>query len=594
MNIRHFSRAVAAIALTCAVAACGSGGSSQATPQTVSGTAQSGTRAVSGSIAIKMTNASSSLSSKRSAQYVSSKSKSATLTITPGTGCTNCSPASTQQVSLTSPVCNGGTCTIPFSLLPGAYTGALTFYDGLLNSSGVPTGTVLSQNDAFPMTLVAGASNVIGVVLDGVVANIGAIIGTPSTTYLTSHVVASQNQSIYRIIGKGVTSQYTLIAVDPDGNIITGPGSPTWQTTLSGNTSFVTALSGSALSITSPATQSLASASITVTAGSSTCGDPGAQCTKTLNVGLAQFIAVADQTPNHIEVFPIGASAPLATISTGIHAPASMLFDANGTLYVANASSNTVTIYPYPYTTTNPTTVSTGVNAPSAIVMDGALNLIVAESGNDDVTVYAPPYTGAPTLHGVDEPFALALDPSGNLWIGSNPSPFTDPAVSRVPPPFTGAPDVQLGTFASAPFSGYGLSIDAASHVFVANEQNSIWYRYDPPYTSGPTLTVSSTGSVPLTSPSAITTSADGHVFVGSSTGVDIYSASGSPIVNIGNHAYAVRGFVTDADGAVWYAASDNQPIALVTPFDGSVTEDLLATGSVYNSFLNVSSIAIY
>ena len=147
-----------------------------------------------------------SMSAQRSAKFVSPVSRSAKLGIAPAPGCANCGAAQTVEVSLagqgsnctTGP--NGRTCTIPLDLVAGSYTGSLIVYDDFLVAGHV-SGAELSENTSFPIAMIAGHSNTIGVVLDGIPNALKTTLLTPATMVIGTKIVNGMQTTIYRMIG---------------------------------------------------------------------------------------------------------------------------------------------------------------------------------------------------------------------------------------------------------------------------------------------------------------------------------------------------------------------------------------------------------
>ena len=124
-----------------------------------------------------------------------------------------------------------------------------------------------------------------------------------------------------------------------------------------------------------------------------------------------------------IQVFPVGSSKRLRTITAGLNKPDALAFDGSGNLYVANYGNATVTVYP-PGSTTVSETISQGINTPIALALDGSSNLYVLNHPTNSsadfgsVTVYRPGGTLLRTItNGIKAPVAETLDSSGNLYV---------------------------------------------------------------------------------------------------------------------------------------------------------------------------------
>jgi streptogramin lyase len=119
-------------------------------------------------------------------------------------------------------------------------------------------------------------------------------------------------------------------------------------------------------------------------------------------------------------------------------------------------------------------------------------NAFGGKSNAGSITIYAPPYTGAPLTiaNGIDNPGAIALDPSGNLWVANQAGSGLNGSVAEYAPPFGGGPVRTIANFTGVPT---GLSFDAQSNLFVGN--GSALLEYPPPYNGNP-ITIASSLSV--------------------------------------------------------------------------------------------------
>jgi hypothetical protein len=134
--------------------------------------------------------------------------------------------------------------------------------------------------------------------------------------------------------------------------------------------------------------------------------------------------------PGWISVYAPGASSPSKFIRDGIGFPMAVTVDVYGQVYVLNnifGGGTDVLLYPR-NSASLITTIQTGVVNASAIAVDSNDELYVANRGSGNipasVTIYAPWMTTPwRTIHeGINEPVALALDASGNLYVGNAPA----------------------------------------------------------------------------------------------------------------------------------------------------------------------------
>jgi sugar lactone lactonase YvrE len=157
----------------------------------------------------------------------------------------------------------------------------------------------------------------------------------------------------------------------------------------------------------------------------------------TIALDAADNLYVGTQA-NTVNVYAPGSRTPSRIISDGISYPTGFAFDAAGDLYVANVFGGTqycgrnstagwVTAYAPGATSPFLTiTAQQGICNPFRLAFDDAGDLYVANGppGSEhasNVTVYAP---SSSTLQrtitdGVDGPWALALDHAGNLYVAN-------------------------------------------------------------------------------------------------------------------------------------------------------------------------------
>lgn len=464
--------------------------------------------------------AGSTASAARRPAYVSPATQSIAISFTPTGGGTtqtfnqNLTPGSPGcKASLVSPLI----CSVSLSIAPGSYIASFTTYDGVLNGSGVPQGNVLSQNQNFATTVVAGQTNTIDATLQGVPASVlvSPIGGT-----------ATQNSALSLTFDKCFsTQQVSVLALDADGNVIVGPGAPaitlTPQSapfTISGPTTASPNLFTLTRS-TVPAGLSVADVSAAITPGA---GGPPAPAPTVFQV--------------HFNTSNCGSDTP---IGTGFSQPAGAVADTSGNVYVADTGSNEIK-----EVETNGTIVQFGpsISAPSAIAID-ANNTIYAVGGGSPISLYRVTSTAAtPLLSGFAMPDGIAVAPDGHTIYVTDQGPNNITLVS----PSSGflrvmgsgfvqlagiavdsqqnlyAADEQLGiveihsdgsqvTLASGDphiVQTFGIAVDAAQNVYYTDLALGIVGKIPPSF---PLVTVFASG---LTSPQGISVAANGDIYV--------------------------------------------------------------------------------
>jgi len=112
--------------------------------------------------------------------------------------------------------------------------------------------------------------------------------------------------------------------------------------------------------------------------------------------------------------------------------PEGIAADARGNIYVANSSSDTVTIYSQGANGNVPPAkmisgACTGLHDPNALTLDPKGNVYVGNFTDDSVTVYSagangdatPTATISGTATGVNGPEGIAVDASGNIYLSN-------------------------------------------------------------------------------------------------------------------------------------------------------------------------------
>jgi hypothetical protein len=368
---------------------------------------------------------------QRKPAYISPATQSITIVLS-GPTPTNVTSNLTPTTSGCSSTLASTSCALTIALMPGAYTGSITTYDG---ANG--TGNLLSANQTVAFTIVSGQSNTVSLTLNGV----------PHQILISSLTnAATLSGSTYTLAGP-IAASFEVAALDIDGDIIFGAGAPTFT---------ISQTSGSAMTVVGPTTAkpngftlmppagNAASAAFTITAtfGDATCTQTGAVCTTTLATLTHQQTMIVDE-------------------------------------------GNAVAVLPWPYTGT-PTYLS-GINYAPGYAYDAAFdasgNLYFVDFGAADVKVYAPPYTGAPTMTLGDGtlyyPEAVAIGPNGTVFVSDAH------AIFEFALPYTTAPTAHISSGQS---EAVAMLFDAAGNLYAANYGNNTVTRYAPPYTQAPTV----------------------------------------------------------------------------------------------------------
>jgi len=222
-------RALCALIVASALTACASGGApgSLPIPAHAAGQAGSAKSKVKATIRIAIPRHKHRRRVLVRGRYVSPATESIAIALTPASG-----PVQQFNADLTlanNPGCTESSvssliCTVPIVVAPGTYTATFATYDGPLSGGNAPdhppTGNELSANQSVSVKIVSGASNAIGVTLDGIPKSV-VIVPDASATL-------SGNMANGFALAKcsSPAQKVSVFGVDADGNYILGAGAP--------------------------------------------------------------------------------------------------------------------------------------------------------------------------------------------------------------------------------------------------------------------------------------------------------------------------------------------------------------------------------
>jgi streptogramin lyase len=485
----------------------------------------------------------------RRPNYVSSATKSATISVTPGAAATSVNCTTVCSGSISAPV--------------GTDTFTVNLYDGLNGS-----GNLLSTGTA-PQTIVSGQANTVTLTFNGVVA--GLAINFNSNPVIINSVAS--------------TMGLTVVALDADGKTIVGPGN---YSDANGNLLTVTIRDSDAsgatqvtpTTFTAPGGNSISlvyngmplNSAPTITASGTGPGMPAAQFTPqlypgpvlvtgifTVNVGQTQTLTVSE----------VGYSGTFAFTTAPFGEPSSCGQVINGSLAaIAGISSNGT---PGSFTLSGINAgscgyVVTGGNGPNG---PDAANLSVTVVGTPGPPTPTPTFTPSiaefPTSSSSSAPYDITVGSDGNLW-------FTELNVGKIGRITTAGVVTEFSTSASNSDPQYITSGPDGNLWFT---ENSAIARITPTgtITEFPTPTNNS-------SPFIIVTGADGNLWftelnankIGRITTSGTITEFATPL-----GGSAPFGITAGSDGNLWFTEL-NGGIGRITT-SGAITEFATPSG---------------
>jgi hypothetical protein len=419
---------------------------------------------------------------RRRGRFISPSTVSASFSVSPATGCSECSPAFTKNYYLVAPsqyctaTASATTCAFPLALVPGSYAGSLATYDGW---NGAPTGNVLSQNQLFAFDVVKGRANVPAITLDGLTSYMQMLGLSDGTLALST----SGGRFLIEV-ASGTSGRLQIVAYDADGDAILGPGAPTFNVTATG--SFTSSVNGNVVTLTAPSQPAKGYYSLTVSP--STCiSQPVSNCAAVAKLAFLPIVAVSYGT--NVEVQRTSrAAAPgneLATIG-GFNAVGPVQFDKNGNLFVLDEGTGpshptTVREFAPPYNGTPVATITeTNDVAPTAMAVAPNGSVAITDNSSASVGVYAsngsrvsttpisPPFS-----FGIGTPGSLAFDSDNNVWCGSD--------VGNVAELTAASNYTTIGTLFAGVNDPVSMAFDAANNIYVGDNGTGSVKEFDAP-----------------------------------------------------------------------------------------------------------------
>jgi hypothetical protein len=492
---------------------------------------------------------------KRHEHYISPATLGMTLKLTGGPSSLNETIALTPSLN---PHCSsslaGTTCQFTVQLLAGNYLADISTFDAVACGGGtchIPgTANELSTGQNVAVTMHGGVTNQANITLSGIPAS---LLVVPTSVMSVSDVGG------YDLVGLGA-HPFLIEALDADNNEIVGPGAPTYAVTEIGNVPVAiagpTSPSPNAFTLTPPkqfTAGGSATVKITATypAGATNACNFGGVCTASVPVAPREMLLVGNANGT-VTGYPVGSSTPIVTLPTSGTVPSAIASDSSGNVFAAYQSNDTVFEFPAGSATVS-RTITAGVAGPCCLVVDPTNSeLFVANSSSNLVTVYAPGHTAAGLEFSITTPVAMLEDGNANIVMGGNQ------ATAFLPPPFAGENVIGTGS-PPCPPSGNGasaLALDSAGVLFVASTTTLCGWPNTANGYSGSSIAVATSG---VSTPRSIAVDASDNVYAVNTIGNDVtvYSppyTGGNPAKTITDGITSPESLALDASGNLYVA----------------------------------------
>jgi sugar lactone lactonase YvrE len=315
-------------------------------------------------------------------------------------------------------------------------------------------------------------------------------------------------------------------------------------------------------------------------ASGATIVGPGAP---TLSSGSSAIALTAvNATTYTVQTKSYSAAPVMLSASTPVGTPLGFTLSTIQELWVANCCSNTVTGYALlpncspACTPITADTVSAGLDEPFGVAFDAKGNLWVGSFIGSTLTEYVPGTNSVVATISVTDmrSQALAFDSTGNLWVAD----LNSDSVLEFPP-VNGATEINAITGFGSPT---GLAFDASENLWVADAGSASVIAY---HGTTPTGARISNG---LNFPYGLAFDAQGNLWVANQSGANVseykppFSAAEAPSATITSGIAFPVGIAFDALGNLYVTNSIDDEIFGYPPTNGAtpLTGTPFATGS--------------
>jgi gliding motility-associated-like protein len=276
-------------------------------------------------------------------------------------------------------------------------------------------------------------------------ANTGNISGKPAmVSAFINYTVTASNST-----GQTATAVLDFGVIDPSGFAYSGPNAYT-------NNVAITALTPTGNSNISPLAYStpvsIAAAGLSAPYG--------------IAINAAGTIYVADQTTNKVSIVQQGSLTQVG-LTANLNSPAGLAADGMGNIYVTDAGN--LQVKELPAGGGNPITVSGAYSYPLGVAADAAGNVFITDYNNNNVT--RVPAGGGPAkviATGFSHPQGIAVDGAGNVYVAD----ASNTAIQKL----------AAGTYVKSLVSNQfhfptGVAIDGTGNIFIADAGNNTIYK---------------------------------------------------------------------------------------------------------------------
>ncbi|HEX8913635.1 MAG TPA: SBBP repeat-containing protein, partial [Humisphaera sp.] len=346
---------------------------------------------------------------------------------------------------------------------------------------GAGTATALNGNGG-AIALTAGTGGVVATAasntaaeLSTTAATVSVVTAGPVGTSANRIQFATNSNTAQQVVSVGTTGTG---AVQPSGVFLDGLGDLTLGNVYGGTTNAAVDVAARGnLTVSANATVDSGTAANSLAADVTAVG-AGDNGSGTLTVAAGAVVRGATITPRGADVeiastATIG-GAGLGTFASGFGSTQYLtVHPTTGDLYVSDISSNTVKKVT---SDGNVTTFASGISAPIGLDFDAAGNLYVATQGGG-VTKITPGGAASSFATGTNG-YALAVDPSGNVYVGGNGAGSLfkiDPQGNKTT--YATASDLLNSSIA-------GLAADGNGNVYVSLREGKQVLKFTAPSTS--------------------------------------------------------------------------------------------------------------